>query len=162
MSTFLPTNSRNAFLPTSQVFSQDPSQLLFNLTQNYIDIANAVNIREISQFETVELLNGQQFFTTGTAQTKRFGYRKTFVLPATAAGATTAVAHGIVGATVYTHIYGTCITDVVDNRPIPYASAAAANQQIEINVDAVNINVINGAAGPNITSGLIILEYLRS
>lgn len=132
------------------------------MTQVQVDNANAVNIREIGQYDTVELLTGQQWFTTGDGQTKRFTFRQVYVLPATAAGATTTIAHGITGQTLFTKIYGSCITNVVDYRPIPYASVSAVNKQIEINVDTTNINIINGASSPNITSGIIVLEYLKN
>jgi hypothetical protein len=162
MSTFLPANSKTSFVETSTVFPEDQSQLLIQLTSRDTTLAYAINIREIAQYETVELLNGQQFFTPGSAQAKRFGYRKVFLLPATVAGATTNIAHGLSGVTAYTHIYGCATTAVPDDRPIPYASATAVNQQIEVKILGTNIVVINGAAAPNITGGFIVLEYLKN
>lgn len=162
MTTYLPANSKTAFVATSNVYPQDVEQLTIQLTYRDTIIATALNLREIGQYETVEIVTGQQFFTTGNAQKKRFSYRKVFPLPATAAGATTLIAHGLTGVTLYTHIYGTARTDVPDDRPIPYSSAAAVNQQIEIKVGAVNISVINGAGAPNITDGLIVLEFLKN
>lgn len=162
----LPVNSTNAYLPTYRYLPEDPQELLVVLNQMYTDIANAVNIRQLAQYDSVEMINGQQFFsqtaTVNANEIKVFAYRKCFTLPATAAGATTNIAHGLTGVFQYTHIYGTCITDVVDYRPIPYAHAAAANQQIEIKILGANIVVVNGAAAPNITSGLIILEYTKN
>ena len=163
--TFLPSSTKSPFLPTSQVFPEDTSQRLIVLTENFIDISQAVNIREIGIFETNEELNGQQFFNTTTPSQKRYAFRKVFVLGALATGASTTIAHSITGVnstTNFTHIYGTCVTDNIDNRPIPYASVTNVNEQIEVNVDATNINISNGAAAPNITSGLIVLEYLKN
>ncbi len=161
----LPSNSQGPFLPTSQVFPEDESQRLIVLTDNYISIAQGVNQREIGTYETVEQLNGQQFFNLTTPEKKRFAYRKVFSIGAIAAGATSVTAHGITGVnstTVFTHIYGTCVTDVVDNRPIPYADVTSVTEQIEINIDGTNINIINGAAAPAITFAIIILEYLKN
>lgn len=162
MSSFSPINSKTAFVATSTVYPEDQSQLLIQLTSRDTTLATAINLREISQYETVEVLSGKQFFTSGNAQKKRFGYRKVFTLPATATGATTNIAHGLSGVTAYINIYGTATTDIPDDRPIPYASATAVNQQIEVKVLGANIVVINGAAAPNITSGFIILEYLKN
>lgn len=161
----LPTNSRSPYLPTSQVFPEDTSQRLIVLTENYISLSQAINQREIGSYETVELLNGQQFFNTINPEKKRFAYRKVFSIGAIAQGATSTTAHSIAGVntiTVFTHIYGTCVTDVIDNRPIPYASATLVTDQIEINIDATNINIVNGATAPAITSAIIVLEYLKN
>lgn len=160
--TFLPANSKAAFLPTYDVFSEDDSQRLYQLNKNYTDTANAVNVRDISLYDTVELLNGQQFFTTGNAQKKRYGYRKVFSIGTVNAGATLTTAHGLTGVTLFTRIYGTVITATPDYRPIPYTSTTAVNQQIEIRVDGTNFYVVNGGAAPQISSGIVVLEYLKN
>lgn len=163
MSTSLPINSVTAFLPTTEVFPEDQSQLLIKHTDVYTSQANAINLREIGQFETVELLNGQQFFNAASTQQKRFAYRKVFSIGAIAAGGTSITAHGLTGNPLnFTHIYGTCITNVVDYRPIPYASATLVTDQIQINVGVANINIVNGATAPAITSAIIVLEYLKN
>lgn len=162
---FAPTNSLSPFLPTTQVFPEDESQRLIVLTTNYTEIAHGINQREIGTYETVEQLNGQQFFNTTSPEKKRFAYRKVFSIGAIAAGATSVTAHGITGVnstTVFTHIYGTAVTNVIDNRPIPYADATAVTEQIEINVNTTNITIINGAVAPPITSAIVILEYLKN
>ena len=76
--TFLPSNSASPFLPTTQVFPEDLSQRLIVLTDNYTAVAQSVNQREIGTYETVEQLNGQQFFNTTNPERKRFAYRKVF------------------------------------------------------------------------------------
>lgn len=160
---FAPINTNAVYLPTTQYFPEDPQEFKQVITFVYSDIARRLNDKQIGIFDQVEFLTGEQWFTQGDNQRKRQSYRKVFPLTATAAGATTSIAHGISGVnstTTFTHIYGACLTATPDNRPIPYASATAVNQQIEINVDATNVNVINGAAAPNITSGYVILEYL--
>ena len=160
--TFLPANSKAAFLPTYDVFSEDESQRLYQLNKNYTDTANAVNVREISLYDTVELLDGQQFFTTGNAQKKRYGYRKVFSIGTVNAGATLTTAHGLTGVTIFTNIYGTVITAIPDYRPMPYSSATLITDQIQIYCDSTNVYVVNGATAPQITSGLIVLEYLKN
>lgn len=158
-----PVNSLTAYVPTSRHFPvQDDRELQIVLTGSYTDLANGLNIREIGQYDLIELLTGQQFFTPGNAQVKRQTYRKVFEFGAIASGATLNIAHGLTGIILYTKIYGTCATDVVDYRPIPMASVAAVNQQIQIRVAGANIEIINGAASPNITNGIVVLEYLRN
>ena len=77
------------------------------------------------------------------------------------AGAALNIAHGITNFVELTALYGTCITAVVDYRPIPFVSVAAANQGIQVLLAGANITITNGAAAPNITSGIIIAEYLK-
>jgi len=162
---FLPSNSLSAFLPTTQVFPEDQSQRIIVLTDNYTSVAQAINQREIGTFETVEQLNGQQFFNLTNPEKKRFAYRKVFSIGTIATGGTLNIAHGITSAnttTTFTHIYGTVRTSTIDNRPIPYASATVVTDQIELNIDATNINIINGATAPQITSGLVVIEFLKN
>lgn len=163
--TFNPSNSLGPFIATSTFFPEEFDEFRVKFLELYQNLANAVNTRDVAIYDLQEFLTGENWFTPGNPQIKRKTYRKVFILSAMGAGVTTTIAHGITGvntATTFTHIYGACLTAVPDNRPIPYASVTAVNQQIELNVGAVNINVINGAAAPNITSGYIILEYLRN
>ena len=159
--TFLPSNSLSPFLPTTQVFPENLSQRLIVLTDNYTSFAQSINQREIGTYETVEQLNGQQFFNMTNPERKRFGYRKVFSIGSIAAGATSTTAHGITGINSFTQIYGTATT-ATDFRPIPFSHVTAVNQQIEIRVDTTNITIVNGAAAPAITSAMVILEYLKN
>ena len=157
------TNSNNSiapFLNMSEVYPEDESQLRIKQTTVYSNIANAVNIREIAVYDLQQLLTGQHWFDPLTVQKKRFTYRQVYQIGAIAAGATLNVLHRIVGVVAFTRMYGTCITDVVDYRPIPYADAAVVTNQISLTVAGVNLVIVNGATAPNITSGIIVLEYL--
>ena len=158
--TYLPTNTRSPFLATSQVFPEDLSQLLIVLTQVYIDQANSINIRQIGTYDQTQSVTGQLFFNLSNAQQPRLSFRTVYPIGSIAAGATSTTAHGLSGVTSYTHIYGTAVTAAPDNRPIPYSSTAAVNQQISLTVTATNIVIVNGAAAPNITSAIVVLEYL--
>lgn len=163
--TFKPSNSSGSFLPTSEVFPADQSQLLIKMTTNYTDIAQAVNIREIALYQNGQaVLTGQQFSVPGTNNEKKYTFRQTYYFGAIATGATLLIAHNIdvsaTGLRQFTAMYGTCVTDIVDYRPIPWSSTAAVNQQISLRVAGANIEIINGAGSPNITSGIVVLEYL--
>lgn len=159
--TFSPPNTfGNTYLPTSRDFQQDDQNLRLLLSRSYTDVANSVNLKVNGVFETVETQNSEQFFGTPNNQNKkRYAFRKAFTFGAIIAGATTTIAHAITGVTSYTNIYGTAITST-DNRPIPHASVTA-NANIEVIVDSTTITINNGAGGPDITSGIIILEYLK-
>lgn len=160
--TFAPVDSTASFLTIAETFPQDQSQLLVKMTSVHSDIANCVNIREIAQYEdNQQILTGQQFSTHGNPTLKKFVFRKMLYIGAYAAGGTYNIPHGITGLVQFTHIYGTCITDAVDYRPIPYTSTVAVANQISIRIDnAGNIVLGVGAGSPNITSGIIVLEYL--
>ena len=159
---YAPINTKGAYLNTTEVFPHDDQQFIIKLNSVYTDIANAVNNREISVYEdTQQVPTGSKYSAPvppGGPIKKRNSFRKTFYFGAIVAGATLNIAHG---STIIecTRIYGTCITTVPDFRPIPYVSTLALNEQISILVDATNIVIINGAGGPNITSGKVVIEY---
>lgn len=163
----IPQSAQSSLLlPTYQTFSKENDQFLIQITKVYNDFATAINQRQTGTFNLSETIAGENFFNTTVSNTApanpRPAYRKVFNIGAIAAGATSTTAHNIVGATFYTHIYATAVTNVPDNRPIPYSSVTAVNQQIEIKVTATNIVIINGAAAPNITSAIVVLEYLKN
>ena len=159
--TFSPVNSLAFQLPENFVFSQDYRQFLVQLTDLYQKLARASNAKDIGIYSLNEIQNGQQFFS---ANPQKFNqtYRKTFSFGAIGAGVTLNIAHGITGFTQFTRIYGTCITKIVDYRPIPFASATLVTDQIQVTVTAANAIIVNGVTAPNITSGILVLEYLKS
>lgn len=159
--TFSPANALSAFLPINQTYSEDDSQFLIQITNRDRDIARYLNIRQIGIYDLTENLTGQQF-PGSTPQVKRQTFRIVFQFGAIAPGAILSIPHGLTGVTSYTHIYGTAITNVVDNRPIPYTNVTLVTNQISVLVDSVNVNVTNGSTAPAITSGLIVLEYLKN
>jgi len=108
-----------------------------------------------------QLINQQYFGATPTRQKEMF-IAVVYDIGAIAAGATLNTAHGLGAVTEFTRIYGTVVTAVPDYRPLPRVSTVALNQQISLDVIGINIVIINGAGGPNITGGLVVLEYLRN
>lgn len=153
----------SSFLPEYRDFPvNNLPELQRVLVQSYIEIAQAANIKDVARYETVETVTGQRFFNTADPQLKRFTFRQCYVVPAIAAGATQLIAHNIVGLVQFTRMYGNCITAVVDYRPIPYSSATLVTDQISLRVVGANIEIVNGATAPNITSGIVVLEYLRT
>jgi hypothetical protein len=161
--TFAPESSKQIPLPENISFSKDYSQFLEQITKLYRDIARSVNSKERAAYPLeLEILNSQTFFTTGDPQKYRGVFRKVFEIGAVAQGATLNTAHGITNLTALTRLYGTIITDVVDYRPLPRVSTANVNQQVSLDLVGANIVLINGAAAPAITSGIIVVEYMKN
>jgi hypothetical protein len=157
-----PTNTASPYLPTTMFIPDDFEEFRVKFMAAYTNIANTINARQIALFDLVETLSGEQWFIAGNTQQKRQTFRKVFNIGSIATGATLNTAHGLTGVVAYTHIYGTCVTDAPDFKPIPYVSATTLNTQISIRVDATNIIIVNGAGAANITSALVILEYLKN
>lgn len=160
--TFSPASSSAPFQPTSTFFPEDFEEFRVKFLEVYRDLANNLNTKEIGIYDLQEFLTGQQWFTTGNPQKKRQTFRRVYSIGAIAAGATLNTAHGLTGITAFTAIYGTAVTDAVDYRPLPYVSTVALNQQVSLTVDATNIIIVNGAGAANITSALVVLEFLKN
>lgn len=154
----------SSYLPTYRSFPvEKPDELERVLVQTYTEIAEASNVKENAQYETVETVNDQQFYGLVDPQAKRFVYRKCFEIGAIASGATATIAHGIAPLIGFANIYGTCFTDQApggDWRPIPYTPTV--NEYIAIRVTVTNIIIDVAAASPNVLSGMVVLEYFKN
>lgn len=182
----IPTPQQNqvgAFVPTSfiwdvsQIYSIDVNsvefkELLVRLYQNLVNMANTLNVKDSGFYNTLEFVNGQLFFpdpadNSITAKTAEFRQvlRKVFDFGALPNAATKTVAHGITctAETTFTRIYG-CASDTTGLTyiPIPYSSTAALNQNVELFIDATNINVRTGINRTNYNKTYIILEYIQT
>ena len=83
--TFGPSNSASAFLPTEVQFSEEPKLMSELLSKRERLTATCLNIREIAQYQTVEVRTGQAWFNTSTISLtaqNRQGFRLTFDLVA--------------------------------------------------------------------------------
>lgn len=148
------------YIKTSRDFPEDIKQLTIQLGKSYIDIANAVNYRIIGIFPTNKpAITGESWFLLNNQRQQTL--RQVYNFGAIPFGTTITINHGISNLTQFTRIYGTCITDLPDFRPIPYASVAP-NGNIDLRVTSTQIIIVNGsgAGTPNIVSGIIILEWL--
>lgn len=145
------------YLRTSRLFPEELGQLCVEVNRSYIDIASAVNNRTIGLFpQTNPAITGEKWFITNLMQQT---FRQVYPFGAIAAGATLNIPYKTYGFSQFSKIYGTCITDLPDYRPIPYASVAA-NANIDIRVTATDIVISVGAASPNLVSGLVVIEWL--
>ena len=148
-----------AFLRTSREFPEEIKGLAFQCNKSYIDIANAVNARTIGIFSTnFPAITGESWFISGARRQQTL--RQVYLFGAIAAGASLTI-DVLVGSMTFTRIFGTCITDQPDQRPIPYASVGV-NSNIDVRVTSTQIIISVGAGSPNIISGIIDLEWLSS
>lgn len=160
--TFNPANSIAPFLQTSIYFPDDFDEFRVTFLQQFRNLADITNVRQIGIFDLEEFLTGEQWFSPTTTQQKRQTFRKVFSFGAIAAGVTLSFAHNITGITSTTDYRANVVTVVPDFRIVPYTSATLVTDQIQMTVTSTNIVIINGATAPNITSGIAILEYLKN
>lgn len=151
-----------AFIRTSREFPTDLHQLAQEVNKCYVDIAQALNTRTVGFYPiNTPALTGNNYFLNNNQS--YLSFRQLFQFGAIAAGATLNIDYGNISFTQFVAIYGTCITDQPDMRPIPYASVVAnANIDIRIDTAAGNIVIAVGAASPNIISGLVIIEWITN
>jgi hypothetical protein len=137
-------------------------------------IVDAVNKKEGSLYYLQELGNFQSFFTAGSPYTFRNVYRMTVNFGALPNAATKSVAHGIVGIDAnapnpssfsFTHIYATASKQTAGAEsfvPIPWAdSTGGGTNNIQITVDATNVNITTSTDWSAYTVCYVILEYLK-
>lgn len=170
-----------SFVPTSYVWdvarlyeidinSDEFKELLVRLYQNINAISLSLNIKDTGMYNTSEFVNGQIYFpnpslnsSTATTPDFRQVYRLVINFGALPNATTKSVAHGITTTqvTTFTRIYATA-SDTTGKTyiPIPYASAIAADN-IEIYVDATNVNIVTGIDRTNFNVCYVILEYLQ-
>ena len=156
-----PTNSLAYKIAENMTFAKEWEPFLNQFTTLYNQFSKAINARDIALYEETEVVNGQMFFGANP-QTKRTVYRKCFPITAIAIGAVLNIPHGIDNLTSFTRMYGTIVTSVPDDRPLPYVDAAVVTNQVSVLRNGANIVIQNGATSPAITSGYLIAEYFRS
>jgi hypothetical protein len=165
MSVTPPPNS--PFVSPSIYLPDDDDQRIIRVTDLLSQLANAVNLRDISIYEPFENSTGQSWFSdnlTTTSTEKEIPFRQVFVFPNIAAPGTTSVAHNITNLAFCTKIYGTACN--VPVAPALYPTTFIPLPQptpddVAITVDATNINVICATGTYNAFQGLVILEYFH-
>lgn len=171
------------FVPTTQIWDvaqlneidvQSPEfkELLVRMYQNINNIAIATNLKDTGTYYTQESVNGQTYFpnpalSSATAQvaTPRQVIRKVVNFGSLPNTATKSVAHGITcnTGTSFTRMYATATKPTVafSYIPIPYATSVAGNE-IELYVDATNVNIVTAANYSAWTKTYVVLEYLQN
>jgi len=158
-------------LPQGNIKVEDFKEIMVRLYQQIGNIATSLNKKDTGQYQRSEFVNGQLFFSnpalssaTALAPEDRAVIRKVINFGTLPNAGAKAVAHGITCTTMtsFTRIYA-CSTDPVGLNyiPIPYASPVLVNN-IELNVDAVNVNIITGSNRTAFTITYVVLEYIQS
>lgn len=156
---FSPANSIASFVPTSIYFPDNSEEFRVKLIEILQTNANAVNNREISTYISEEILTGQSWFDPANSQNVRNTFRKVFSF----SDASLTFNHNITGAVLFTHIYGGGTDGAGNFFPIPYVSATAANNQIQVDVTATQVIITKGAGTPpTISNAVLVLEYLKN
>jgi hypothetical protein len=148
-------------------------ELFIRMYQNLNLMANVLNVKDTgfytNQFETI---NGQQFFAnpvntsaTNAKAIQRPVYRTTINFGALPNAGVKSVAHniGITNPSIFTftRIYGAA-SDTTGRTyiPLPFASPVL-NENIKLDVDAVNVNITTGINRTNYNVCYIVLEYIK-
>jgi len=165
MSTFLPANAIQSFVPTTINLPQDFLEANPILTDYFKRIVAALNAKDIGQYNTQELLNGQLFFTPSDNNAFRAVFRKVIDFGSLPNAATKSVPHGIIilSTTVFTRIYATATDPSTSFIPIPYINTTTPGDSVEISVDATNVNITTTTANyTGYTTCYVILEYIKA
>lgn len=166
---FIPTtfNMDVGVLQSTDVNSPEFKELLIRLYQTLNTMALALNAKTTGTYSTNQLVTGDLYFpsTAGTIFVNnqwRPVTRKVINFGTLPNTATKTIAHGINfnANTTFVRIYGTA-TDPIGfvSLPLPYASPVAANN-IELFVDATNVNVITGSNRTAFTRCFVVVEFL--
>lgn len=170
------------FLPTTGIFdpqliyeldikSKEFKEFLVILQQSINNMSQVVNQKDSGIYTDNQFVNGQQFFPNPllTPESTSLEYRSVFrttvnfgVLPNTGLKS---VAHNIPDINTnfsFTRIYATATKPTVSFSyiPIPYVSLSAEN--IEISVDATNVNITTESDRSSYTICYVVLEYIKS
>jgi hypothetical protein len=131
--------------------------------------ANAINVREIGFFLDEELLSGKSFIPGinnaldgETSQQFRTILRKVVDCGALPNAGLKSVPHGIFIDANFTLIdlFGAA-TDPIALLSFDLGHAAAPPNQVEIYLDAINVNIVTGTNRSTYTRSFITIEYIQ-
>ena len=182
MSSSIPSNLNfGSFVPTTFVWeiqqlqssNIDPNikDILVRLYQNLNQMALVLNTKDSAIYDLSEFLTGQVYFpdptlnsTTPQAPTQRQTYRLVINFGALPNTATKSVAHGLTiqGNWTFTRIYGVATNPSTGFIPIPYASVTDAAHNVELYIDATNVNIKTGIDLTAYTICYVVIEYLKN
>lgn len=130
-------------------------------------LANAINIREIGWLLNEELLSGKQFSpgsSSPNTQTYRSVFRKVINFGALPNATLKSVPHGINLNSNFslTHLYAgaTKPTSAFASLQIPFSSPTL-NKNIQLDMDATNINITTAIDYSAYTRCYVVIEYLQ-
>lgn len=172
-------NNTGLFIPTTNIYEIDQLQeqgldkellrnIFVHLYQDMCNVALALNLKDSAYYTLNEFMNGQVLFSNLDSFGNNYQGRQVFrtvvnfgALPNTT---TISLPHNIdisFGFS-FTRIYG-CSTDPVSQNyiPLPYVSASAVANNIELSVDSSNVVITTGIDQSAYTTTYVILEYVK-
>jgi len=170
-----PANSQSVFLPQEIQVSEDPKKMNELIAIRERLTSNCMNLREIAQYQTVEVRTGQSWFSTNSAsqvKQNRNGYRITFDFVAMNAGVAIPV-----GATTFTLTIATVPAKInIATGIIPtdgYGACTNATQFFFINDPLVFVRTniwtnasqtitITNNTGSALTQAYWVFEYIKT
>lgn len=164
--TYGPLNAQSSYLPTEFDLSGEEQEILYLIAERERMTASIVNLKESGQYENLELLSGQQFFSTSTGINKpRYTFRKVINFGTLPNAATKSVAHGISvnNNFIFTRIYGIATDQAAPFFiPLPYINTGAPGDSVELWADATNVNIKTTTANYiAYTITYVVLEYIK-
>ncbi len=159
-------------LPISLEMPEDPKEFREIVSLLFTRIIDAVNKKEGSLYYPLETGNFQSYFTIATPFVYRNVYRMVINFGALPNNTTKSVAHGIAGIDPamgnstfsFTRIFATSSNQTNGAEsfiPIPWASASGTDN-IQITVDATNINITTTSDKTAFTITYVVLEYVKT
>lgn len=177
--TFAPVNAQTAYLPIEFQIEGSEAYVRQLIAERERLTSSILNVKEIGQYETRELVTAQTWFNVNVTQASsmnttrqpRYGFRKVFDMvvanggPIPAATVVT-LAHNITGITVPTRIFGSATTSTGKFYPLPFVDEALITNQIKLYADITNVVLTTGATidgGANtLTQAYFVFEYLKT
>lgn len=175
-----PVNQYGSFLQTNfiweieQIYQLDEitpdfKELLVRLYQNLGLTASVVNSKETGLYQSLEFINGQQFFPnpaynsgTNNIAVQRSGWRRCITNFGTLPNAgTKSVPHYIdfTPTTAFTRIYAAATNP--GNAAIPIPNVDLVNP-VSINLDSTNVNITTVTNLSAYVVTIIVLEFLKT
>jgi len=170
-SSFEPPETQGPYVPPNIIIPENWEQARLILTDYLIKTAEAVNAREIAQYQDANVtggvnisdtITGQTWFTPGDPNKFRYGSRTVVVMGTLPNAGTITVAHGIpvTANTVFTYIGGAATDPGTGSIPLPFVDTGGAH--IEVNVTATDINIVTTVDWTAYTIAYVVLEWIES
>lgn len=159
-------------IEAAQDLNIDPQlkELIVKLYQHINILSLALNAKDTGYYATEEFVNGQQFFpnptlssSTSRSPVQRQVFRKVIDFGALPNTATKSVAHGITMGAGFTltRLYGAATNPSTSYIPLPFASPTALADNIQLDMDATNINITTGKNQTAYTTCYVVIELIK-
>jgi hypothetical protein len=152
-----------------EVTSPEFKELLVRLYQTVNNIDIDLNLKDSAMYFLEEFVSGQLWFNPSDTDpnNQRQAFRRVIDFGALPAAGSKSVAHGITISLpttfVWTRIYGAATNPTTaQGLPIPYSSAAAVANNLELTVNDTVVTITTGGVDYSaFTKCVVVLEYVK-